>query len=58
MAKTVEQGDKDANKVRWACQEIITASSTGFYGSITVKMENGKVVHLDKHESFKPPKNE
>jgi hypothetical protein len=28
-----------------------------FFGSITVKMENGKIVRIEKNESIKPPEN-
>ena len=40
----------------WAMQIVQQAQGTGMYGEVTVRMEAGKIVHVDKREGYKPPK--
>jgi len=40
----------------WAAQIIQEAQGAGMYGEVTVRLEAGKIVHVDKRESYKPPK--
>lgn len=42
--------------LQWAVTKILEIAVAGFYGSVTLKFEDGKLVHLDRHESHKPPK--
>jgi hypothetical protein len=41
--------------MQWAISRILDISAGGFFGSITLRFENGKPVHLEHHRSEKPP---
>lgn len=47
-----------SQSLQWAITKIMEIAKAGFYGSITLKFENGKLVHMDRNESYKPPTDE
>lgn len=47
--------DNSQQLLAWASQIIQQAQGSGMYGEVTVRLEAGKIVHVDKRESYKPP---
>jgi len=45
-------------KVNWLCEKIRKLSDEGFYGSLTIKMENGHIQRIIREESEVPPREE
>lgn len=43
------------NKLQWAISRILDIISGNFFGSVTLKFENGKLVRLEHQEAEKPP---
>ena len=41
--------------LQWAIGRILDIIANKFYGDITLKFENGKLVHLEYRQSEKPP---
>lgn len=41
--------------VRWVAEMVLGLMGSGFYGSLTLKFEGGKLVNARKEESLKPP---
>lgn len=41
--------------LEWGISRILDIIANKFYGDITLKFENGKLVHLEHRQSEKPP---
>lgn len=46
---------ESARRLAWAGKIITDKSMDGFFGNITVYMENGRVVRIEVKESLLPP---
>ena len=47
---------KELDELKWIMAQIRERMENGFFGALDVKMENGRIVHLDVREGLKPPK--
>jgi len=42
--------------IDWLLSILRPKISDKWYGSITIRFENGRIVHLEEKRSYKPPK--
>jgi hypothetical protein len=42
--------------LEWLINILKTLISSKFYGKVEVCFEGGKITHINKHETMKPPK--
>jgi hypothetical protein len=49
-----ESPELDPSRVEWARLHLISLTKHKFWGSLTLKFEDGKVVHAMKTENLKP----
>jgi len=63
MAETIPIGPlrdnqhsmNDRYRLEWAKQLLSSLTGKRFFGSVTLKFEDGTIVHARKEENLKPP---
>lgn len=47
--------EQDLDALKWALAEIRERMEGGFFGEVTFKMNDGRIVNAEVRESMKPP---